>query len=45
MKKTGAWLLNSIHKIGSGCIENRIKLDLGLLINDQTGLLKGRFIE
>jgi hypothetical protein len=38
-------LLNTIYKIGSGCIANRIKIFLDKLINtDQTGFIKGRFI-
>ena len=38
-------LLNTIYKIGSGCIANRIKIFLDKLIHtDQTGFIKGRFI-
>ena len=38
-------LLNTIYKIGSGCIANRLKIHLDKLINnDQTGFIKGRFI-
>ena len=38
-------LLNTIYKLGSGCITNRIKLVLPKLINgDQTGFIPGRNI-
>ena len=38
-------LLNTVYKIGTGCIANRIKSLLPKLIHfDQTGFLKGRFI-
>ena len=38
-------LLNTVYKIASGCIANRIKQVLDKLINtDQTGFIEGRFI-
>ena len=38
-------LLNTVYKIGSGCIAKRLKNVIPKLINeDQTGFLKGRFI-
>ena len=38
-------LLNTVYKIASGCIANRIKKVLDKLINtDQTGFIEGRFI-
>ena len=39
-------LLNCIYKIASGCIANRIKKVLDKIITkDQTGFIKGRYIE
>ena len=38
-------LLNTVYKIGTGCIANRIKTLLPQIIHtDQTGFLKGRYI-
>ena len=38
-------LLNCIYKITSGCIANRIKKVLDIIIaKDQTGFIKGRYI-
>jgi hypothetical protein len=38
-------LLNTVYKIGSGVIANRLKLYMNKLIsNDQTGFIKGRYI-
>jgi len=38
-------LLNTVYKIGSGSIANRLKQHINKLINnDQTGFIKGRFI-
>jgi len=38
-------LLNTVYKIGSGSIANRLKTHINKLINnDQTGFIKGRFI-
>ena len=38
-------MLNTVYKIGSGSIANRLKTHIYQLINnDQTGFIKGRFI-